>query len=76
MRIPDKTYYVTGETDKMVEEFRTRLNNVLYIKKRERNIKKYELLNTLTKIGLNHISEVLMELGLIHISEDDLKWMI
>jgi hypothetical protein len=72
-KLPDKTYYITGEIDKQVEEFRSRLNNVLYIKNKTRNVKKYELLNVLTKVGLDHISEVLVELGLIHISEEELK---
>ncbi len=72
MKIPDKTYYIFGEIDIEVEKLREKINNVLYIKDRKRNIKKYELLNALTVIALKHVNEVLNELGLLNLNEDDL----
>ncbi len=71
-KIPDKTYYIFGDVDKEVEQFRTKINNILYKKDRLRNIKKYELLNALVSIGLNHKNEVLNRLSILDLSEDDL----
>lgn len=65
----DKTYYIFGDVDKQAEEFRKQLNSVIYLQKRKRNIKKYELLNVLVLIGLKHKKECLHELG---VPEDEL----
>ena len=62
--LADKTYYIFGEVDNDVEKFRSVLNNFLYLKKRIRNIKKYELLNALVLTGLKHKEEALGILGI------------
>jgi hypothetical protein len=69
----DKMYYIFGGVDEKVEELRKKINAIIYIEKRKRNIKKYELLNALVLIGLEHLNEVLDELGLMDISEKELK---
>jgi hypothetical protein len=71
-RIPDKTYYIFAEVDLNAEKLRSKINNLTYIKDRKRNVKKYELLNALVTVGLNHVDETLNELGL-KLTEKDLK---
>lgn len=69
----DKMLYIYGEVNELVENLKDKINQITYIQKRMRNVKKYELINALITIGLQHINESLDELGLIDISEEDLK---
>lgn len=73
MTEPDKTYYIFGSVNKLVDQFRKQINKILYIEKKIRNVKKYELLNTLVLTGLDHKDEVLDKLGLVDICEEDLN---
>jgi hypothetical protein len=68
-----KNYMLNDNNFVQLEEIRNKINDVTYLRNKNRNVKKYEILNALIQIGLRHKFEVFQELGL---KDEDVKGVV